>query len=67
MLRLVTAAIMMIPLLGFNMLFDKQLRKDVWEHATAMNFVKMTIMGFFNNAVPFLLVGIATVYVNTGT
>ena len=66
MLRLQCAAIFMIPVFLINCLFDPELRAGVRKTATALTFCKMAVMGFFNNVIPFVLVGIAEVTLNTG-
>ena len=66
-LRMVSASIFMVPIFLFYCLIDKNFRKEVLENTSAVNFIKMSIMGFFNNAVPFVFVGIAEVTINTGT
>ncbi len=66
MLRLQLASIFMLLLLFVNCLFSAELRAKIRQHSGFDKLVKFAILGFFNNAVPFITVGIAEQTINTG-
>jgi drug/metabolite transporter (DMT)-like permease len=66
MLRLVVASVFMLLLLGFNCIISKELRAAIRKYSGFEVLVKFAILGFFNNFIPFVAVGIAEQIINTG-
>lgn len=66
MLRLQLASVFMLAMLFVNCLFSADMRSQVRQHSGFDKLVKFAILGFFNNAVPFITVGIAEQTINTG-
>jgi len=65
-LRLVIGGILMLILLIVSCMRDKELYEQVKRNRHMGTILKMMVMGLFNNAVPFTLVGIAEQEVNSG-
>jgi drug/metabolite transporter (DMT)-like permease len=66
LLRLVIGGILMAMLLIIQCIRDRALFEKVKQNRQMKTILKMFVMGFFNNLVPFLLVGIAERSVNSG-
>lgn len=65
-MRLVIGGIFMVILLIVNLIRNKELRKQVNKHRGIRTIIYMMILGFFNNAVPFILVAFAEESINSG-
>jgi len=65
-LRLIIGSIFMVGLLFIACLRDRELVRQIQKTRTTGTLIKMFIMGFFNNSIPFTLVGIAEQQVNSG-
>ncbi len=65
-LRMVMATVLMWGYLGINMARSPELRTRINQNRSTKTILKFFIMGFFNNAVPFALVGIAETSINSG-
>ncbi|KAL0484768.1 putative transporter yoaV [Acrasis kona] len=66
MLRLLMATVLMGMYLAFQMARDKELRAKINKNRSTGTILKFFVMGFFNNAIPFALVGLAEQTINTG-